>query len=239
MRCPCCGSEIKLSKGERLRVCPYCKSVLDPMEVIRFLPGCDNQGFPMRIYDTNEALVAIRGRKTYVKAKLPSALKITLTAVLTPVFLLLLMGVVLALYGIFYEGDTEMGLMILGAIGVVLVPLFIIYGSLMHRSPKKCARIAMKLQQYNSSQVIALHGNDLTLGWFLINLDCNKTVKIIIKQMGAYKSQITRCHYKHDDCGGMYILYGTNNQELVRIPKIYSPEQMRLILPFAQFTNFN
>lgn len=240
MKCEHCGARMIPKANEWIRVCPYCKSILDNHD-FKF-PTHDKKGIHIDLCVPDAELVRIRGKKTKFRASYPRFVDFFCGGSMIAMGLLILGFAIFFLY-MWIEQGFDMpcaGLCLLFTAGTVFWIWLSIY----------CYRYSYIFEFHcglnypelmygplrTPSHIIALFSNDDSLVWYITTTKCNsgKLEDIKTAKNEIFKRDILTYQWVDDKCGGMYALYGADNKEIVRIPAIYTNEQIAALLPYAK-----
>ena len=240
MKCEHCGARIIPKANEWIRICPYCKSILDNHD-FKF-PTHDKKGIHVDLCVPDAELVRIRGKKTKFQASYPRFVDFFCGGGMIAMGLLILGFAIFFLY-MWIEQGFDMpcaGLCLLFTAGTVFWTWLSIY----------CYRYSYIFEFHyglnwpkiiyapmrTPSHIIALFSNDDSLVWYITTTTCNsgKLEDIKTAKNEVFKQDVLLYQWVDDKCGGMYAFYGANNKEIVRIPAIYTEAQIQQLLPYSK-----
>ena len=240
MKCEHCGARILPKKNEWIRVCPYCKSILDNHD-FKF-PTHDKRGIHVDLCVPDAELVRIRGKKTKSRALRPRFIDFFFGGSMIAMILLLLGLTTFFLYLGIGQGFNApcLVLCLLFVAGLAFWIWLTIY-SYRHSSVFEfhCGLNWPKITYAPlaiPSHIIALFSNEDSLVWYITTTNCNsgKLEDVKTAKNEVFKRDILTYQWVDDKCGGMYALYGSDNREIVRIPAIYTEAQITEMLPYVK-----
>lgn len=240
MICQHCGSKIKKGKHKCIRICPYCKSILDN-RWFESLNLCQNSSI-MQMCIPDVVLVEQRGKKTKKYANRINWKDVLFAACIIPVLVIQLVFMFVFIQALFVSDDTKalIALIVMnaGCMGFWIWAWWYAYigGNLQYLHDGLHTTIVHCFPFAKNNHIIALYSNANSLQWITVGLNCNDAciTKKVVNKTTRNKCDIAFYQFLDDACGGVYVLYTADNHVVVELPAIYTEEQIIAMLPHAK-----